>query len=1222
MFLFVALGMPLKWTEEKSDAFWRDRPWQLVARDDFSAEKVAKFGNEKESRERQEKQSFENFVQQHGNKQQSANAETFMGVEESEDLLFWATHCAWTKCQICQSLEACKLYPKFRKRPVMKTVKDCGCSKQRYVVPTYEEIPIVLRNLSEKEIWALRPLDIHLGEYAVRHFGYRQKGGMFRLSWSEVSVEDKIAALPRDSRVRCQAALDFLMSNRDSAYSSFVSKRELALTSNQRFNLYDFNMSRYVENCLWPHLYPLRAWCETGLDGSESRLSSKVAFMKKVTSRIGDYSLSFELLHFHYDLWLFKTVSGAVSVGRNQFCSPAKSLETKPFSTEYWRWQLKFLTDAVRQFGPPSAFITISPFEWSFPFPPWIENLRQLTGRGPTQLAALESLHIVQVLEQVARGYLGGTNSNTWSNQIFNYNRLPGNRNVNTLFYRFEFQQRGTVHLHMLVFLKDMKYIRLNTIRGDIPWSEPELAHLVHKLQPSDKGCLSYREQPSELNVKDGQPCLNLHHPAEAFADNLRAYISTVIPALKCRMDVQTADGNGMLLRYVTSYVAKCHDNQMTDALYSNQVNPFQAAYRHLRMNTPLEPEMLMALTAKRVAYTCSRTKKITCPDPQGVATMSSHQKYKQRKPDIEHLSFLEWLRLFDDSARSTKPYKSGETLVGIKMKSPTNGIYFFQDLLLHYPHRSESQLYHPDHERMPQQIRHFAAAWLLRPEVWQNLDAVEGLFKLEGHKTYYIRNIVSHVKSLTAFFHLWQRQVFGLNTEPIDISSQSESEFDAVQLAVLNHVRHAVAMRHSQLSEEQDCPGFLEDDDESDEQQERPASDQTASCPELPSSLDLDWRKLILLVGKPGTGKTHTVCTSVQRTLQDQFKVAIAAPTGFLTNLYRAQFEDEAYIDTVHAMLRYPVDSHVAPAVNWCLAEYDLLLIDEVSMIPKKIFHHIMRTLQDLPLRPVVLLSGDPQQQQPITDEGNRTAQTESILHDRKFYSLVYKYTLVTQYRCEDQQYYDMLNHLRYFVPSLTFLSELHKGRVLVTGRPVEDDDLYIALSQFPASTFLTVSRRSANRINRVALERLFSDPPLDVIQYDCDMPPMPVYRGMKVLVTQNRDKKNGVVNGKRATVVYLQDATIFLRLPNGLIVQTYPVTVYRGDQLWTSYPFVPAYALTITKAQGQTLESAIVWLDSRIVPAGGAYVALSRIRKMDNLRFLVSSERIQYNPVSVLPS
>ena len=216
-----------------------------------------------------------------------------------------------------------------------------------------------------------------------------------------------------------------------------------------------------------------------------SHLSSKVTVMKKVRSWIADYSLTFELQHFHYDLLLFKTVSGAVSVRRNWFCSPAKSLETKSFSTEYWRWQLRFLLDAVRQFGPPSAFITISPLEWSFPFLPWMENLRQLTGRAPTELPALESLNIVQVLEQVAHGYLGSTNSKAWSNQIFNFNRPPGYQNFNTLFYRFEFQQC------------------LNTIQGDIPRSEPELS---------------------------------LHDPAEAFAANLRAYISTV-------MDIHTSDG-------------------------------------------------------------------------------------------------------------------------------------------------------------------------------------------------------------------------------------------------------------------------------------------------------------------------------------------------------------------------------------------------------------------------------------------------------------------------------------------------------------------------------------------------------------------------------------------------------------------------------------------------------------------------------------------------------
>ena len=203
-------------------------------------------------------------------------------------------------------------------------------------------------------------------------------------------------------------------------------------------------------------------------------------------------------------------------------------------------------------------------------------------------------------------------------------------------------------------------------------------------------------------------------------------------------------------------------------------------------------------------------------------------------------------------------------------------------------------------------------------------------------------------------------------------------------------------------------------------------------------SSSELDWTKFILLLGKPGTGKTHTVCTSVRRTLEDRFLVAVAGPTGFLASLYRAEFDEEALIDTVDAMFHYPVDTHVAPSVNWSLCEYDLLLIDEVSMIPKKIFQHILRTLQD-------------------------------------------------------------------------------------------------------------------------------------------------------------------VVKG---------------------VVKTYPVSIWRNEQLFTSYPFVPAYGLTITKAQGQTLRGAIIWLDSPAVPDGGAYVALSRIRKFIDLRFLVETVPAQYKPVTMIPS
>ena len=106
-----------------------------------------------------------------------------------------------------------------------------------------------------------------------------------------------------------------------------------------------------------------------------------------------------------------------------------------------------------------------------------------------------------------------------------------------------------------------------------------------------------------------------------------------------------------------------------------------------------------------------------------------------------------------------------------------------------------------------------------------------------------------------------------------------------------------------------------------------------------------------------------------------------------------------------------------------------------------------------------------------------------------------------------------------------------------------------------------------------------------------------------MHVIVIQNRDKTNGLVNGQKATVVNIQGRTIFLRLPNSMIVQTYTVSAYKKDELHAShlhtYPFVPPSALTICKVQGQTLKDTIVWLDSVFVPAGVAYVALSRIKR-----------------------
>ena len=93
-------------------------------------------------------------------------------------------------------------------------------------------------------------------------------------------------------------------------------------------------------------------------------------------------------------------------------CSPAMALNAKTFSPGYWKKQHRLLVDALNQFGYPSVFVTINPYEWSFPSSKWIKTIENKTGESATELGAFQTLHIAHVLEQIDRGYFCGTNTN------------------------------------------------------------------------------------------------------------------------------------------------------------------------------------------------------------------------------------------------------------------------------------------------------------------------------------------------------------------------------------------------------------------------------------------------------------------------------------------------------------------------------------------------------------------------------------------------------------------------------------------------------------------------------------------------------------------------------------------------------------------------------------------------------------------------------------------
>lgn len=243
----------------------------------------------------------------------------------------------------------------------------------------------------------------------------------------------------------------------------------------------------------------------------------------------------------------------------------------------------------------------------------WIEDIRKKSGHGPTKLSGHETIHIAHTLEQVIRGYLCGSNTNKWSKHVLNYQNKKAQSNINTYFYRFEFQKRGTVHVHLLVWLKNVTMIHHKLIRADVPWENPNLAFLVHKLQQSDKGALECNETTSQFVVHNGNSVLQVYHPQEAFALNLRCYLSTLLPALRCRMDLQFSNGNDMLLQHVSSYVSKWQYAYSSERLFSKQTSPYQAAYRHIKDINVCEPEMWFYMSSMKMAWSSSRTKEF-CP--------------------------------------------------------------------------------------------------------------------------------------------------------------------------------------------------------------------------------------------------------------------------------------------------------------------------------------------------------------------------------------------------------------------------------------------------------------------------------------------------------------------------------------------------------------------------------------------------------------------------------
>lgn len=254
------------------------------------------------------------------------------------------------------------------------------------------------------------------------------------------------------------------------------------------------------------------------------------------------------------------------------------AMQDYSFSPEYWRTRHAALVDTVKQLGLPTLFVTIAPYEWSFPYHAWVEDEAAKLLRAKLKLPVAETLHIAHVLAQTVEGLLTGSNnqrtekthSKSWSSHVLSAKDGSGRKTVLNFFGRLEYQDgkrkryvnqqeaatqfyhgRGTVHLHLLVWLRHLEAVKLEqSLSATVPAENEVLASLVEGSQRSWTGSGWPKELgPSRLDLEEG--VLRLHHSetdfckykADGTPEGIRAYITDVLASLRCHVDVQMSDG-------------------------------------------------------------------------------------------------------------------------------------------------------------------------------------------------------------------------------------------------------------------------------------------------------------------------------------------------------------------------------------------------------------------------------------------------------------------------------------------------------------------------------------------------------------------------------------------------------------------------------------------------------------------------------------------------------
>lgn len=366
-----------------------------------------------------------------------------------------------------------------------------------------------------------------------------------------------------------------------------------------------------------------------------------------------------------------------------------------------------------------------------------------------------------------------------------------------------------------------------------------------------------------------------------------------------------------------------------------------------------------------------------------------------------------------------------------------------------------------------------------------------------------------------------------------------------------------------------------------------------------------------VFLTGHAGTGKSHLVRHFLRG--RDRKSFPVVASTGVAAVLTGGRtFHSFFGLGIMEGGFERTVEKALSDrGVVKRLRAITGFVLDEVSMIPGAALSAAeticrMARQKQIPWGGArVVAVGDFAQLPPVTPSGN--AREWAFLDEAWRRSDFAPVVLKTVMRTEDAEYLNVLNRVRQGLVDDEVRTYLN--------RRVDPDSC-----EESTATFLTPTRVLSDRQNRKRLAEIehpmrefatvYSGRERGVEQLKKNAPVSEIIslkKTARVMIRVN-DPAYQFVNGSVGTVEDVSDAALTIKLVSGKIVELEKHTFSQLDAegnavaTATNFPVSLAYAMTIHKSQGVTLERMVVDL-RRLWEPGQAYVALSRLRSGDGL-------------------